>query len=475
MKKIKRLITCIVVGALAMTGFVFTTGCNSTIPYDLSYVAWNLSTESANNIERRMIAEFERRHDVRVQIKEAGTGAAYLMALSGWAAMDVFPDVFLAPNLAFGMTHGYFANISELAYGDEDWANIPEVVRDAVNFRGTAWAVPFAMHMMGYFVNKTLLENQNIAALSVAPDFEDMIDAVRAVSSQEGLIGLNTEDHIFEWYAASVDPDLGWFAWNEEEEIFALNSPAFQQGLAATRSIREEAITFRALDEEQRDALGAFSDDVDFWNAGRMGLRWGQTFEIPDMLENSIDEFGNEKFEIGFLGVPGGRTPIVPDFLGISPTSRNPELAWEFAKWMSFSPEGISYRLHLVRTYGAAHNIFMNTMPMTMDEDVIDEFFDLWPVYGLREAYESLNKYGIVEGVKVVPGFMMARWDAPLPAALVSRANTDGVTTIGTLIDNVWNGRLDITDFPEIQRLASDRFEMAIEGFRPQYLGSPSQ
>jgi len=458
----KRLLACLTAVMMAAAVFIGFTACGGGEDrgYDLSYVSWNVSTEAVNNIERRMIAEFERRNDVRVQVIEAGTGGAYQITLIGLAATGQFPDVFMTPNLSFGFENGYFANIDQFAEDDDDWANIPTIIKEAAQFRDRTWAIPAAMHMMGFFVNDRLLDDQNMDPLPIAPDMDDLLSVVRALRNPTaGRIGLNTEENIFEWYAASVDDSLGWFAWDAENEIYALDSPAFRAGMALTQQIRGDRITFSSLEESELGALSVYEDAVAVWDAGMMGLRWGQTFEVPDMLEKA-----GSRFDISFVGVPGGRTPIVPDFLAISPTSGNPQLAWEFAKWMSFSPQGMQHRISLASApTAAAEGIFMNTMPLTTNAAVIEQFFNLWPVDGLREVFMTLDEYGIVEGVKVTPGYAAARWTA-----------TTGIAegpTIGELLDNVWNGSLVFTQFSgQLQTLASLQASNAINRFMDIYL-----
>ena len=135
--------------------------------------------------------------------------------------------------------------------------------------------------------------------------------------------------------------------------------------MSETAYLRAKKMTFDSLTAEEREAMG-YDDVVEFWNDGKLGLRWGQTYEIPNINEKS------SSFDKSFIGTPGGVTPIIGDYLGISPTCEEPEYAYDFARYMSFGTEGILKRLEL-----DTNNDEFSSLPLTTDEDVIDEYLKL--------------------------------------------------------------------------------------------------
>ena len=141
----------------------------------------------------------------------------------------------------------------------------------------------------------------------------------------------------------------------------------------------------------------------DAWNKGKLALRYGYTYEIPDMIEKNTTE---QIYK--FVGNPGGKITIVGDYYGIYKETKEPELAYKFAKWMSFGMEGFQKRMEL---YGEKGTI--NSLPLTNDQNVIDDYFekfgDTSEIEGLEEAFEYIQSKSMVEGVKVVPGFLQAR------------------------------------------------------------------
>ncbi|MBD7963882.1 hypothetical protein [Fictibacillus norfolkensis] len=49
---------------------------------------------------------------------------------------------------------------------------------------------------------------------------------------------------------------------------------------------------------------------------------------------------------------------------------------------------------------------------MTTDQDVLDAYFELQDLVGVRSAFDNLDN-AIVEPVKAVPGYVQFRWEAP--------------------------------------------------------------
>lgn len=429
--------------------------------YDLTYATWNLGTEAGNNIERQMIKAFEEKYNVKIKIEESISITAYEDSIRALAVKNNMPDVFMLTNMNFGLKERYVSDISDLVAADTtgDWDNIPAPIEEAVHFKSGIYAVPFAMHMMGYFVNVTLLETYNLDGfLNEEITWDSFYNVIQTMANykSEGVIGLSHESTIMEWYPASVNENYGWFTWDGSE--YHLDSQEFKDAIAKTADIRANKYSYDSLNEEDR--LGVFdgiNSYTDLWDQGRLAIRWGYTYEIPDMLDK------NNEDEIRFIGVPGNRTPIVGDYLAISNVCENRELAYKFAKWMSFDPEGIKERI-------ARDEDVTNTLPLTVDQTVIDEYFDKFDtVDGIKDKYESLDE-GIVEGVKVVPGYNRSRWLALTDLSLTVDGESVTNVNIGQLLDWCWLGKLTYADYASpCDELADKQYGKAIKEYESYY------
>jgi multiple sugar transport system substrate-binding protein len=426
---------------------------------DLVYVNWNLGTADQNNLERQMVAAFNSTYHKNVKIVENVNTGAYEDALTAMAAKDQMPDVFMLTNTTFGLSNQYLADMTSYASADADWAKIPSSVADATKYKDKVYAIPFAIHMMGYFENEELLDSKNLSSLSVSPSWDDFYNVVSTLKQPANkIMGLNIETTLFEWYPAQINANYGWFSFDGSK--YNLDSADFATAMNLTKSLRANKMTFDSMTAEERTAMG-YDDSVKFWNDGKLGLRWGYTYEIPDMIANST-------FDKKFIGVPGKRTPIVGDYLGISPTCKDPALAYQFAKWMSFDPAGIKKRLE-IDTNGS----LFSSLPLSTDSSVISAYFDAKynRVPGLEEAFRASNN-GVVEGVKIIPGYGKSRWLAR--AGKNVTITIDGTPTtnpqVGQVIDQCWLGNIAWADYKDgLNAIANQAYQDALSSFQSIY------
>lgn len=430
--------------------------------YDLTYATWNLGNEADNNIERQMIKAFEEKYDVKVKIVEEISISAYEDSIRGLAVKEKMPDVFMLTNMNFGLKERYVSNISDLVAADQtgDWDNIPKPIEEAVHFKDGIYAIPFAMHMMGYFVNVDLLREYNLDGfLKSEITWDSFYNVVKTMANykNEGVVGLSHESSIMEWYPASVNENYGWFTWDGEQ--YHLDSAEFKDAIAKTADIRANKYSYDSLtDEDRAENFEGVEGYASLWDMGRLAIRWGYTYEIPDMIEKSAGDF-----EIRFIGVPGNRTPIVGDYLAVSSVCENRELAYQFAKWMSFDPAGIRERI-------SRDKDVTNTLPITVNQTIVDEYFNKFDtVEGIKEKYDSLDS-GIVESVKVVPGFNRSRWLALTGMSVTVDGETRSNIQIGELLDLCWLGKLSYADYAtDCDKLADKQYGKAIDEYAHFY------
>lgn len=426
---------------------------------DLTYVNWNLGTADQNNLERQMVAAFNAKYNKNVKIVENINTGAYEDAIVAMAAKDQMPDVFMLTNTTFGLSNQYLADMTSYANADADWGKIPAAVANATKYKDKIYAIPFAIHMMGYFENEELLDSKNLSSLSVSPKWSDFYNIVTTLNQPtNGIMGLNIETTLFEWYPAQLNAKYGWYSFDGSK--YNLDSTEFAQAMELTKTIRASKLTFDSLSASERESLG-YTDSVKFWNDGKLGLRWGYTYEIPDMIAHS-------SFDKKFIGVPGGRTPIVGDYLGVSPTCKNPELAYQFAKWMSFDPDGIKQRLS-IDTDGS----LFSSLPLSTDSSVISAYFDTKynRVPGLEDAFRASDS-GVVEGVKIIPGYGLSRWTARAGKSITITVNGQSITNpqVGQLIDQCWLGGVNFADYSSgLNAIANECYNDALASFSSIY------
>lgn len=443
MKKLAIVLTLVIVLAAAVTVFA---SCGEK--YDLVYANWNLGTEAANNVERQMIKAFEEKNGVKIKLIDTATG--YDDGIKASIARGEAPDVFMISNLNFALANQYALDISQYAEADDDWNEIPKAVRDGASYKDGIYAIPFAMHMNGFFINVDLLRKYNNVELPQDGKytyewFKDSIAKVTKDASGQAAVGLYSESTLFEWYPSSVNKDYGMFTWDGEK--YHLDSEEFIAGIEETKAIRSGGWSFDGLKEDDRNERFEGLDGLSAWNSGRIAFRYGVSYEAPDMLKQNGGDF-----EIRFIGIPfmqdstaeNKRTDnysiLVPDYTTVYKGTSNPELAFKLAKWMGYDPEGIAKRIEIAANSGDAESKVPNTLPMTTDSEIIEKYFAIYPVSGVEQMYDKLDD-AVVEPTKIVPGYQGARWNASTGQSVTLADGTQVANAnIGQLIDACWNG-----------------------------------
>ncbi|WP_274361692.1 ABC transporter substrate-binding protein [Paenibacillus thermotolerans] len=410
----------------------------------INYVNWNLGTEADNNIERKMIAAFEEAHpNIDIQLDESFDYSKYGDSLAAAAAAGKLPDVMMLPNIPFGLSNEWLLDLNDFTADDAEWANLPKAMEEATHYGNGIYAVPAGMFFMGYFINQDLFEQANLPELSFNPAWGDFLNAVKTLNNpSEDILGLSEAIQIPDWYAASKNPDLGWFTWDGQQ--YHLNDPAFVEGVNQAKQILQGKYTFDSLTDEEKAKYNAgWHGEV--WNQGKVAIRWEGTWATKD--------FSNLNFKSKFVGMPGGRFGLVGDFMGISKSSKHPKEAYEFAKYMSFGKDGILKRMEL-NTDGS-----YTSLPLTTDSAILDQYFANGAYDGLKEAFDNIDN-AILEGVKIVPGYVKSRWEAPTGVKIGDKDNAN----LGDLIYNSVHGDTKIEDYAEqINKLANDEYKAAAD------------
>lgn len=413
----------------------------------ITYVNWALGAPDAEplTLARRMVKAFNEAHPhIEVVIDEGMDYSKYEESLTAAAAAGKLPDVMMMAHVPFGLQNDWLLDISEFTQRDPEWANIPGPLADATRFGDGIFAVPTGMFFMGYFVNDDLFEEFGVPKLNFSPTIDEFSAAIRALNRPDDMIvGLGDEGQIVEWYPSAVNNDFGWFTWDGDG--FNLNTPEFIQGVNLAREMFQNRFTFDSLPEEQRAAYGEVGWFGEVWDQGKIAVRWDGTWATA--------AFAQREFSNRFIGVPGGRTVIVPDFLVLSNATEHPEAAYEFARWISFAREGIMKAMELGKPDGT-----FTSLPVTTDEEVLNAYFEHFTYPGIREAFDAIDR-GVVEGFKFVPGYVQSRWQAPTGIRVGDIDNA----TIGDVIWHSVRGDIRIEDhIEEIDRLANEKHREAL-------------
>lgn len=402
-------------------------GCSKNKEVTIRYAAWNLGTSEAMNLERSMVDAFMEKYPwIHVVIDEEYT-INYDKALKNDGADDTMPDVFMYSGNGAADDKGWCLDLSDLVKEDSEWSNIPKVLRDSTYRKGRIIAIPSAYYLYGYYANDVLLTQNGYASLSEDFSVDQFIQVVKdSTNLKSTQIGLMDANNICEWYPAAKNSRFGWFTWDGGK--FNLNSKDFAEGIALSVDLNTHGFTYENLSIEDKNLL-LLEDQIDPWTCGTVALKFDGTW--------STGVYSALNFPVSFLGIPGGRTCIVPDYLFLSSKTEYPEESYLFAKFMSaYSEEGFRTRLSLAKE----SHFEVTTLPMINDTILVEAYFDQMPIRGLREAYSKVQNHSYVEMAKVLPGYLNARWNYVTNISVSNQVNC----TMGTVISGLSHGLLSL-------------------------------
>lgn len=422
-----------------------TTGTTETTempdPVTITYAAWNLGAVDSVNLERLMLEEFEEAYPwITVEIIErpkvtdpSGTSEIdqnWNEFLGARAARGTLPDVYFTDSVETTIMNNWSRDMSDIAYDDAEFMNVPENLREAANYGGKLMALPYAVYYFGYFINTSLFEEQNGDDPLFNDTFPDFLDKVSDIANQTvtngtGIAGVVGIDRMLEWYPAQLNDELGWYTY--DGSLLNLDSQEFEDTLSLyTTLMQDKSLIYDALTpEEQMAAFGT----PNTWESNQLAAFFNYTPIIGSMVDLG--------FDVDFIGTPGTASahqiPVILDLICVSSTTANPEAAYLLAKWMSFGADGYLKRIELSTTVEGIQPL--NMTPLQPIDDLLDAFFAIYPTFVEFRKVVGHDSF-IIEPNKYVPGYIKARWTADF----------DAERTVGDIFDLVRGGQLNYAD-----------------------------
>ena len=442
MKSLVKLVSLALLLALTISLALPASAQSTTI----RYANWNLGTEEENNLQRQLVAAYVEAHpDVTIEFVDMSGDGGWEEKLTNLAARGELPDVFMANNTPFYVQNDWAADLTAKVEGDPDWADVPQVLKDAVTYDGKVLGLPSAQFIMGYFVNQDLFEAANLDAPTYGIAAEDLFDAADQLTDvQQGVLGLHEMGPILGWYPSTQDSSLKWFGFDGEHMSY--NSDAFKA--AVETALEQRSNTWQGLSDDQKTNFASVGPWELFLNQ-EAGVVWEGGWALPDYITKAT-------FNWDFVGIPGGNQAMVADILVVSTTAANPDAAYDFAKWMSFSSEGYAKEAELAQAAG----LVPTRMPVAVNPETIDLYMSFvgedHP--GIRTALENLDNSLVESLAKIVPGYINARWEGK-PGIDVGE-NLD--VNLGFIFDNIASGNFQYADFsPQLETFANNILDEA--------------
>ena len=455
----------------------------------IKYAAWNLGSANDNNIERRMIKAYEDENpDVRIDIIERprivdGEGnesdATWDAFFNAQAAIQDMPDVFQMDNVVKAVMNEWVSDVYEYAKDDVDFNNIPTNIRESALYNGKLFALPQALFYKGYFINRTTI-NERSPQGAIIPTYgmtyEELMEAAQKnakapVLGGDGIVGIDGMNELALWLSAQQNDSFDWYTYTEDG--YNLDSPEFRDAMNEQRKYFVDYAQYSSYVLESVNARYLATED-DFWypdsrfgenpfTSGNQAIKWEGSYNLRNWLGATVDPnssmpglFGAD---IDFIGTPAvvvdgvtyHKIPVIIDYIGVGQGTDHPEIAYDFAKWMGFGVDGYLKRLEIAEEFPQAGAI--NFAPIVQNDDLVEKYFELYPTLTEFKKIVTSHEDFIIESLaKIVPGFVLSRWDG----------RYDESRNIAQMLDAIRDGEVNLEDvIGNINDLANGFYETA--------------
>jgi multiple sugar transport system substrate-binding protein len=440
----------------------------------LRYAGWNLGTEAGNNIERQMLAAYEEENpNVNIEIIERPfridetsgeeVDTSWDEFFSTQAAIDNLPDVYMIYNVPGFTAQGWTEEVTDLLLSDTDFMQIPADIRNSAAFQDRHFAIPQSLFYFGFFINRTAINRVGPRAVmpTYGMTFDELMSAAEKnsktpIQGGDGIIGISGLGDLVNWLPAQLDPNLGWFTFNEDDG-YNLESPAFQT--AINEQLKYYGPGKEAYGNYVLDALDPlsyadyFGASGNIFETGNQSIRFEGSYAMRDWHTRSLDV--NDSMygaDIDFIGTPSwnvenvgnvNKIPVVVDYLAVGKGTEHREEAYKLSRWMGFSTEGYAKRLELA--IANPTTAALNFTPMIAQEDLVEGFFDLYPnMTEFRKIVEEHDSFIIESLGKTVPGYWDSRVNALFDTVVIEGNEVD--RTVGQVIYDIFIGNITLAD-----------------------------
>jgi ABC-type glycerol-3-phosphate transport system substrate-binding protein len=316
----KRKVLMMVLIALIASSTLFAGGAKEEGPKELTLLTWNLPhyAEQING----WIADFEALHpDASIEWVDVKGGEWSTYFQTQLAAGDP-PDIIDIQGALWYQyaADGVLLDLTDRLAREKDVKNrfYPDLFEAAANYNGSYYLLPLYTPSTVLFYNKPMFKEAGIPG--PPKTLEELVDYAQRLTRGErgGFITLN-----FDWLYWPIFAANGVEILNADKSAAAFNTPAAVRTLETLTMLTDSgAIPAVSWTGRWAEPNGAFG-------AGQAGMLNAHVTAFNAFSSNS--EWANED-TIGVASFPGNYA--VPNYhsLGITSTTKYPDLAWDFIK-----------------------------------------------------------------------------------------------------------------------------------------------
>lgn len=325
----------------------------------LTYSTWQTHEDTIEQtIDYFMINEFMKRHpNVKVEIKYVSEDYDWDATMTQLAEVGDMPDVFLIRRLETFLQYNMLADISEQYNNDPDTEYIFQSLQNSGVYNGGRYAIPSFVYAEWWFVNNDILKTNGIEKPSYNWTWEQM-ESISSAVYNETTHTVGFSGYIPYWKVLpkvlSKNPDWASYGFDTKSNSFKFDDPAFESAITMlTEALSTNACTHPYNAETIAEYYGETVSESSLLSGYNIGFA-GHSAIWTSPSWYAKDHFKNMSFDFDVYPAPGGTIGGNTDIIGLSSTlaGQKKMAAYQLAKWLSYSEEGLIRRFDLYDEFG---------------------------------------------------------------------------------------------------------------------------
>lgn len=304
---------------------------------EITFSTWNLKNDKYTSYFEELIAAYEADHpDVKINWADQPSDG-YEDKLSTQAASNQLPDIVDGgSSILYGLAKaGALLNIDQAAPDAKD--DYYEGAWEAVTMKGNgieegAYGLPWYVNDGPTYWNTELMEQCGLDPNSIPTTWDEYFEAGKTISEQcDGVylattMGSNTEDYVTAG-ATWMNDDHSEYTFNDEAGVSQLQH--------FIDLYNEGGIPAEALDS-------SWSQQSDFFQRGTLVAMAGSAYSADGFKQNSPELY--DKLAVGpRITNDGVSASVSYEMLGISSQSKYPEVAIDFARFVTNAENQVAF------------------------------------------------------------------------------------------------------------------------------------
>ena len=429
-------------------------------------------------IFEKIAQEFSKENpDIKIQIIEIPwtSGDIINSFLTAKAASgEKFPDVIAQSwePIVYPISQGWIYPLDEFIQNDPDYKYVPDSVQNAFKFLGTTYALGERLHFNTIVLNLDLLEKLNLPVPSYEWDINTFMNLARRATTRE-YSGIDNLWEFDAFMAAVLSDHTSFWSFDINKKRFDLTNGGWLRavelqeklrkvpGLDASTLFNQELRDQGELDDYQKK----FGEDSDAFFEGKILMGFKGTWDWDEEGLKSLP------WKMDMYPLPqdpeiGMRQPVHINYAFMTSTTKYPEEAFKFLKYITYDPKGVAVKFkYVIAETDAIGNPFW-FVPATMHPDVLEVFNEASFIpNGVKYMLENLDKTVHVDLWKVIPGWFQAINDVMIPTEMKIRSGEAEPAAIAAeteeklneIIEEAWNEFIKQVEevqknFPEIRK-----------------------